>query len=90
MDEPFGAVDPIVRRDLQDELLRLQAVLGKTIVFVTHDVNEAFRLADEVVLMREHAAIAQQGTPAELMNAPADEFVADFIDAAQGRPKVSS
>jgi len=90
MDEPFGAVDPIVRRDLQDELLRLQAVLGKTIVFVTHDVNEAFRLADEVVLLRELAAIAQQGTPAQIMAAPADDFVADFIGAGGADQQLST
>ena len=86
MDEPFGAVDPIVRRELQDELIRLQAELDKTIVFVTHDIDEAFRLADEVVVLREHAAIAQTGTPAEILAQPADEFVRDFIGAgAAGR-----
>nr|WP_208390808.1 ATP-binding cassette domain-containing protein [Brooklawnia cerclae] len=81
MDEPFGAVDPIVRRELQDELLRLQAELGKTIVFVTHDVDEAFRLGDEVVVLRDHGVIAQRGTPAEILAAPADAFVADFVGA---------
>lgn len=79
MDEPFGAVDPIVRRELQKELLRLQSDLGKTIVFVTHDVDEAFRLGDEVVLLREGGHIAQRGTPAEIMASPADDFVRDFI-----------
>ncbi|MCL1837789.1 MAG: ATP-binding cassette domain-containing protein [Propionibacteriaceae bacterium] len=79
MDEPFGAVDPIVRRELQDELLRLQTELGKTIVFVTHDINEAFRLADEVVVLREQAIVAQQGTAAEIMAAPANDFVRNFI-----------
>ncbi|KAB1660695.1 ATP-binding cassette domain-containing protein [Pseudoclavibacter sp. CFCC 13796] len=81
MDEPFGAVDPIVRRELQDELLRLQADLGKTIVFVTHDVDEAFRLGDEVVVLHDHGVIAQQGSPAEILAAPANGFVADFIGA---------
>lgn len=81
MDEPFGAVDPIVRRDLQDELLRLQADLGKTIVFVTHDVDEAFRLGDEVIVLRRGADIAQRGTPAEIVAKPADEFVHHFIGA---------
>ncbi|QXT61755.1 ABC transporter ATP-binding protein [Tessaracoccus palaemonis] len=81
MDEPFGAVDPIVRRELQDELLRLQEELGKTIVFVTHDVDEAFRLGDEVVVLRGHGVVAQRGTPAEILAAPADDFVADFIGA---------
>ena len=83
MDEPFGAVDPIVRRELQDELLRLQQELGKTIVFVTHDVDEAFRLADEVVVLREQAVVAQSGTPAEILAAPADDFVRYFIGAAE-------
>ena len=84
MDEPFGAVDPIVRRELQDELLRLQAELGKTIVFVTHDVDEAFRLGDEVVVLRPEAQIAQRGTPVEIMLSPADDFVRDFIGADRG------
>jgi osmoprotectant transport system ATP-binding protein len=81
MDEPFGAVDPIVRRDLQDELVALQARLGKTILFVTHDMDEAFRLADEVVVLREQAQIAQQGPPAAIMARPADDFVRGFIGA---------
>ena len=81
MDEPFGAVDPIVRRELQDELVRLQAELSKTIVFVTHDIDEAFRIGDEVVVLREAAQIAQRGTPAEILAAPADDFVRDFIGA---------
>ncbi|RBP64237.1 osmoprotectant transport system ATP-binding protein [Brevibacterium sanguinis] len=85
MDEPFGAVDPIVRRDLQDSLLRLQAELGKTIVFVTHDIDEAFRLGDEVVVLRSGGRIAQHGTPAEIMAAPADDFLRSFIGADRGR-----
>ncbi|MCL2482404.1 MAG: ATP-binding cassette domain-containing protein [Propionibacteriaceae bacterium] len=83
MDEPFGAVDPIVRRELQDELLRLQAELGKTILFVTHDVDEAFRLADEVVVLREHAVVAQRGQASEILAAPADDFVRTFVGANQ-------
>ncbi|MGJ3509076.1 ABC transporter ATP-binding protein [Enemella sp. A6] len=79
MDEPFGAVDPIVRRELQDELVRLQADLGKTIVFVTHDIDEAFLLGDEVVVLRERGRIAQQGEPAHILADPADDFVADFV-----------
>lgn len=79
MDEPFGAVDPIVRRELQDELLRLQTELGKTILFVTHDVDEAFRLGDEIVILREHGEIAQRGTPTDIVAKPADAFVCDFI-----------
>jgi len=89
MDEPFGAVDPIVRRELQDELTRLQAELGKTIVFVTHDIDEAFRLADEVVVLRQRAVIAQQGSAAAILAAPADDFVRDFVGAdAAGRQLV--
>ncbi|MBP6684404.1 MAG: ATP-binding cassette domain-containing protein [Leucobacter sp.] len=79
MDEPFGAVDPIVRRELQGELLRLQRELGKTIVFVTHDIDEAFRLGDEVVVLREGGEIAQCGAPADILANPADDFVRHFI-----------
>jgi osmoprotectant transport system ATP-binding protein len=82
MDEPFGAVDPIVRRELQDEVRRLHHELGKTIVFVTHDVDEAFALGDEVVLLRAGGEIAQRGTPAELLTRPVDEYVADFVGVA--------
>lgn len=88
MDEPFGAVDPIVRRELQDELLRLQATLGKTIVFVTHDVDEAFRLGDHVVVLREGGKIAQQGTPTEILSNPNSDFVANFIGADQHQRKL--
>ncbi|AMB58696.1 ABC transporter ATP-binding protein [Microterricola viridarii] len=84
MDEPFGAVDPLVRAELQQELLRLQAELGKTVVFVTHDVDEAFLLGDQIVLLREGGEIAQQGTPAEILASPADDFVAGFIGADRG------
>jgi osmoprotectant transport system ATP-binding protein len=85
MDEPFGAVDPIVRADLQVELNRLQRELGKTIVFVTHDIDEAFTLADQVIIFRKGGVIAQAGTPAEILANPADEFVASFIGADKGR-----
>ncbi|MCQ9353384.1 ATP-binding cassette domain-containing protein [Corynebacterium sp. 153RC1] len=81
MDEPFGAVDPIVRRELQDELLRLQAELGKTILFVTHDIDEALRLGDHIVLLQAGGQVAQQGTPTELLTAPANDFVRSFIGA---------
>ena len=77
MDEPFGAVDPLVRNDLQDELIRLQRELGKTVVFVTHDIDEAFKLGDQVVILKKGGEIAQQGTPAEILAEPADDFVAD-------------
>lgn len=79
MDEPFGAVDPIVRRELQDEVRRLQHELGKTVLLVTHDIDEAFRLADEVVVLRQHARTAQVGTPAEILAGPADDFVRSFV-----------
>ena len=81
MDEPFGAVDPIVRRELQDELKRLQAELGKTILLVTHDVDEALALGDEIVILRTGGSIAQRATPTELLLHPADDFVASFIGA---------
>ncbi|SDN89453.1 osmoprotectant transport system ATP-binding protein [Actinomyces ruminicola] len=79
MDEPFGAVDPLVRRDLQRELLRIQGELAKTIIFVTHDVDEALMLGDEIILLREGAQIAQRGTGAQLLADPADDFVARFL-----------
>ena len=85
MDEPFGAVDPIVRAELQQELIRLQRELDKTIVFVTHDIDEAFLLGDQVVILRPGAQIAQRGSPSEIIEAPVDEFVASFIGAAQGK-----
>lgn len=78
MDEPFSAVDPVVRADLQTELLRLQSELGKTIVFVTHDMDEAVRLADRIVVFQRGGAIAQAATPEELLVEPANVFVRDF------------
>ncbi len=85
MDEPFGAVDPIVRADLQVELNRLQRELGKTIIFVTHDIEEAFTLADQVIIFKKGGVIAQAGSPAEILAQPADDFVATFIGADKGR-----
>ncbi|RAV31571.1 ABC transporter ATP-binding protein [Corynebacterium heidelbergense] len=79
MDEPFGAVDPIVRRSLQEQLLDLQARLGKTIVLVTHDVSEAMTLGDQVALLAEGGELAQSGTPQELAAHPANDFVRDFL-----------
>ncbi|QJQ96991.1 MULTISPECIES: ABC transporter ATP-binding protein [Halomonadaceae] len=78
MDEPFGALDPITRTHLQEELLRLQGGLHKTIVFVTHDMDEALKLADRIVVMNA-GRIVQQGTPDELLRAPADEFVESLL-----------
>ncbi|MFP7760664.1 ABC transporter ATP-binding protein [Marisediminicola sp. LYQ134] len=85
MDEPFGAVDPIVRADLQVELNRLQRELGKTVVFVTHDIDEAFTLADQVVILKKGGVIAQAGSPGEILANPADDFVASFIGADKGK-----
>ena len=85
MDEPFGAVDPIVRAELQQELLRLQRELGKTIVFVTHDVDEAFLLGDQVVILQKGARIAQVGAPAEILASPATDFVSRFVGAEAGK-----
>ncbi|SEB79713.1 osmoprotectant transport system ATP-binding protein [Paramicrobacterium humi] len=89
MDEPFGAVDPIVRRELQQELLRIQAQLAKTIVFVTHDIDEAFLLGDHVVILQRGGHIVQSGTPAEILAHPANDFVADFIGADDGKRDLS-
>lgn len=84
MDEPFSAVDPQVRTQLQDEFLRLQAELGKTIVFVTHDIDEAIRLGDEVAVLRVGGTLAQLDPPERLLADPADDFVADFLGRDRG------
>ncbi|APS23972.1 glycine/betaine ABC transporter ATPase [Streptomyces sp. Tue 6075] len=84
MDEPFGAVDPVVRTQLQDELLRLQRELNKTIVFVTHDIDEAVRLGDRIAVFRTGGHLVQCASPAELLARPADTFVADFLGAERG------
>lgn len=89
MDEPFGAVDPIVRADLQQELIRLQRELDKTVVFVTHDIDEAFLLGDQVVILEKGAQIAQVGSPSEIMANPASEFVATFIGVDRGKRALS-
>ncbi|MDA3919750.1 MAG: ABC transporter ATP-binding protein [Salinisphaera sp.] len=79
MDEPFAAVDPIVRKRLQDEFLALQARLKKTIVFVTHDIDEAIRLGDRIAIFEYGGRLAQYASPRELLAAPANDFVADFL-----------
>src|SRR3954452_17477401 len=84
MDEPFAAVDPIVRARLQDEFLRLQDDLDKTVVLVTHDIDEAVRMGDKVAVMAQGGRLAQFATPAELLGHPADEFVADFVGSTAG------
>ncbi len=77
LDEPFSALDPLIRREMQDEFLRIQSVLNKTIVFITHDFNEAVRLADRIAIMKD-GAIIQIGTPEELVRNPADSYVEEF------------
>ena len=79
MDEPFGAIDPIVRARLQDEFLRLQHELRKTVVFVTHDVDEAMKVGDRIAILREGGRLAQYDTPEQILEQPVDEFVADFV-----------
>jgi osmoprotectant transport system ATP-binding protein len=81
MDEPFGAIDPITRSRLQDEFLRLQARVRKTVVFVTHDIDEAIKMGDKIAILREGGHLAQYDTPAEILTNPADEFVAEFVGA---------
>src|SRR3954449_614359 len=84
MDEPFSAVDPIVRDGLQKEFLRLQSELGKTIAFVTHDIDEAIKLGDKVAIFRVGGHLAQLGSPQDLLENPADDFVADFVGRDRG------
>jgi osmoprotectant transport system ATP-binding protein len=79
MDEPFGAIDPITRDRLQNEFLRLQEQIKKTIIFVTHDIDEAIKMGDRIAILREQSHIAQFDTPEKILVAPADDFVADFI-----------
>ncbi len=81
MDEPFGAIDPINRESLQNEFLRLQQTLRKTIVFVTHDIDEAIKMGDRIAVLKEGGHLAQYATPAELLMYPADKFVEDFVGA---------
>ncbi|WP_269214179.1 ATP-binding cassette domain-containing protein [Nocardioides sp. cx-173] len=89
MDEPFGAVDPVVRVRLQDEFLRLQRELGKTVVLVTHDIDEAVRMGDRVAIFAAGGRLAQYATPVELLGHPADDFVADFVGAERGLRRLS-
>ena len=84
MDEPFGAVDPVVRERLQDEFLRLQRELGKTVVMVTHDIDEAVKMGDRVAVLEIGGRLGQYGTPTELLAHPADDFVSDFVGATAG------
>ncbi len=81
MDEPFGAIDPINRTRLQDEFLGLQERVRKTVVFVTHDIDEAIKMGDRIAILRQGGHLAQYDTPAEILTNPADEFVAEFVGA---------
>jgi osmoprotectant transport system ATP-binding protein len=89
MDEPFSAVDPVVRAALQDQLLALQAELHKTIVLVTHDIEEAIKLGDVVALYRPHGTLAQVGPPERLLAEPADDYVAGFVGFDRGIRRLS-
>jgi len=89
MDEPFGAVDPIVRERLQNELLRLQEELAKTILFVTHDIDEAIKMGDLVAVMQGGGILAQFGPPAEILAEPASDFVARFVGTDRGLKRLS-
>ncbi len=89
MDEPFGAIDPINRDRLQNEFLRLQGELRKTIVFVTHDIDEAIKMGDRIAVLQEGGVLAQYATPAELLAAPANAFVEDFVGADRALKRLS-
>jgi osmoprotectant transport system ATP-binding protein len=84
MDEPFSAVDPIVRTRLQDEFRRLQQTVRKTVVLVTHDIDEAVRLGDRIAVLAEHARLQQFAPPAQLLSAPANDFVREFVGGDRG------
>jgi osmoprotectant transport system ATP-binding protein len=89
MDEPFGALDPITRTRLQKELLRIQGEIRKTIIFVTHDIDEAILIGDRIAILREGGVLAQYATPEELLAHPADDFVARFVGADRGLKRLS-
>jgi osmoprotectant transport system ATP-binding protein len=89
MDEPFGALDPITRERLQNEFLRLQDAMRKTVIFVTHDIDEAIRVGDRIAILREGGVLAQYDTPDEVLAHPADEFVARFVGEDRGLRRLS-
>jgi osmoprotectant transport system ATP-binding protein len=89
MDEPFGALDPITRTRLQNELLRIQRELRKTIIFVTHDIDEAILVGDRIAILREGGVLAQYDTPERILSDPADDFVARFVGADRGLKRLS-
>ena len=89
MDEPFGAIDPITRERLQDEFLRLQELIRKTVIFVTHDIDEAIKMGDRIVILREGGILAQYDTPENILANPADEFVASFVGRDRALKRLS-
>jgi osmoprotectant transport system ATP-binding protein len=89
MDEPFGAVDPIVRERLQDEFQKLQAEVQKTIVFVTHDIDEALKMGDRIAILKEGGTLEQYATPEDILAAPASDFVADFLGGERGLKRLA-
>src|SRR6185503_5038089 len=89
MDEPFGAIDPINRERLQNQFLRLQSEIRKTILFVTHDIDEAIKMGDKVAVMQKGGVLAQYAPPAELLMSPANDFVEDFVGADRALKRLS-
>ena len=89
MDEPFGAIDPITRDRLQNEFLRIQSEVKKTIVFVTHDIDEAIKMGDRIAILRDGSHVAQYDTPERILVDPADDFVADFIGRGASLKRLS-
>jgi osmoprotectant transport system ATP-binding protein len=89
MDEPFGAIDPITRERLQDDFLRLHREIRKTVVFVTHDIDEAIKMGDRICILREGGVLAQYDTPEAILSAPADDFVARFVGADRGLKRLA-
>src|ERR1700753_2884891 len=89
IDEPFGAIDPIARERLHNEFLRLQANIRKNVLFVTHDIDEAIKMGDRIAIMKQHGRVEQYATPAEILMAPANEFVEDFVGADRALKRLS-
>jgi osmoprotectant transport system ATP-binding protein len=89
MDEPFGAIDPITRDRLQNEFLRLHREIRKTVIFVTHDIDEAIKMGDRIAILRQGGVLAQYATPDEILASPADDFVASFVGADRGLKRLS-
>jgi osmoprotectant transport system ATP-binding protein len=89
MDEPFGAIDPITRSRLQDEFLRLHRQIRKTVIFVTHDIDEAIKMGDRIAILRQGGTLAQYDTPDAILANPADDFVAQFVGADRALKRLS-